>query len=80
MALTVGLTVQWKLNILAGTTGQNRSILQCLNTLNAANDASEQDAWNRWAGTTGLRKQDAANVKANTVAQQLRIQDAVNRI
>lgn len=78
MALTVGLTIQWKLNILAGTPGENRSILQCLNTLNGADDASEQDAWNRWAGTTGLRKQDAANVKASTVG--LRIQDCVNLI
>lgn len=80
MAVTTGLTVQWKLNILASTPGQNRSILQCLNTLNAANDASEQDAWNRWAGTTGLRKQDAANVKANTVSQKLRIKDCINLI
>ena len=78
MALTIGLTIQWKMNILASTPGQNRSVLDCLNTLNSANDDSEQIAWNRWAGTTGLRIQDAANVKASRVG--LRIQDCVNLI
>ncbi len=78
MATTTGLTIQWKMNILASTPSQNRSVLDCLNTLNTASDASEQIAWNRWAGTTGLRIQDAANVKASRTG--LRIQDCVNLI
>lgn len=73
---TVGLRIQDKMNILAGTTG--RSVIDCLNIINSASDTSEQDAFNRWAGTTGLRKQDAANVKAGTTG--LRIQDCVNLI
>ena len=78
MALTVGLRIQDKLNILAGTTGlREAEALRVLNTRTAFTD-NTQEGWNRYAGTTGLRSQDAANVKAGTVG--LRIQDCVNKI
>lgn len=76
MAVTNGLRIQQKLNILAGKT--DHSVLQCLNILNSASDLTEQAAFNRWAGTSGLRKQDAMNVKAGTTNRS--IQDCVNLI
>lgn len=78
MSVTIGLRIQDKLNILAGTTGlRNAEALRVLNTRTAFTD-DEQEGWNRYAGTTGLRIQDAANVKAGTVG--LRVQDCVNKI
>jgi hypothetical protein len=78
MALTIGLRIQDKLNLLAGTTGlRNAEALRVLNARTAFTD-DEQEGWNRWAGTTGLRIQDAANVKASTTG--LRVQDCVNLI
>lgn len=78
MAVTIGLRIQDKLNILAGTTGlRNAEALRVLNTRTAFSD-DEREGWNRYAGTTGLRIQDAANVKAGTVG--LRVQDCVNKI
>lgn len=76
MAVTNGLRIQDKLNILASTT--SRPVLDCLNILNSASDQSEQVAFNRWASTTGLRKQDALNVKAGT--SQRSSQDCINLI
>lgn len=78
MALTVGRTIQDKLNILAGTTGlRNAEALRVINTRTAFTD-DEQEGWNRYASRTGLRIQDAANVKAGTTG--LRVQDCVNLI
>lgn len=78
MALTVGRTIQDKLNILAGTTGlRNAEALRVINTRTAFTD-DEQEGWNRYAARTGLRIQDAANVKAGTTG--LRVQDCVNLI
>lgn len=78
MAVTIGRTIQDKLNILAGTTGlRNAEALRVLNARTAFTDG-EQEGWNRYAGTTGLRIQDAANVKAGTVGR--RVQDCVNLI
>ena len=78
MAVTIGITIQDKLNILAGTTGlRNAEALRVLNSRTTSTDG-EQEGWNRYAGTTGLRIQDAANVKAGTVG--LRVQDCVNKI
>lgn len=78
MALTVGLTIQDKLNILASTTGlREAEALRVLN-LRTAFDDTKQEGWNRYAGTTGLRIQDAANIKAGTTG--LRVQDCVNLI
>ncbi len=78
MAVTIGLRIQDKLNILAGTTSlRNAEALRVLNARTAFPD-TETEGWNRYAGTTGQRTQDAANVKAGTVG--LRIQDCVNLI
>lgn len=78
MAVTNGLRIQDKLNILAGTTDlREAEALRVINARTAFTDGA-QEGWNRWAGTTGLRTQDAANVKAGTVG--LRIQDCVNLI
>lgn len=64
MAVTTGLRIQDKLNILAGTTGlSNAAALRVINSRTAFTD-SEQEGWNRYAGTTGLSIQAAANVKA----------------
>jgi hypothetical protein len=64
MAVTVGLRIQDKLNILAGTTGlSNAAALRVLNARTAFPD-DEMEGWNRYAGTTGLSIQGAANVKA----------------
>ena len=78
MAVTVGLTVQQKLNILAGAAETNLDETKCLQILAASTLSSKQDLWNVYAGTSGLRKQDAANVKAGTTG--LRIQDAINLV
>lgn len=78
MALTVGRTIQDKLNILAGTTGlRNAEALRVINTRTAFTD-DEQEGWNRYASRTGLRIQDAANVKAGTTNRL--VQDCVNLI
>jgi hypothetical protein len=80
---TVGLRIQEKLNILAGNSNYamgmltNAQALAVINGRTAFQD-SEQEGWNRYAGTTGLRIQDAANVKAGTAG--LRVQDCVNLI
>lgn len=80
MALTVGLRIQEKLNILAGTTAYNLRNAEALRVLNTrtAFDDDELEGWNRYAGTTGRTIQDAANVKASTTG--LRVQDCVNLI
>lgn len=65
-----------KLNELAGVSDQ--TVLTCLNLLSSTESTNEQDAWNAWAGTTGLRKQDCANIIAGTTG--LRIQDALESI
>ncbi len=78
MAVTVGLRIQDKLNILAGTSGlRSAEALRVLNSRTAFSD-DEREGWNRYAGTTGRTIQDAANIKAGTVG--LRVQDCVNRI
>lgn len=83
MALTVGLPIQIKLNILAGNSTfsqgmyTNAQALRVINSRTAFND-TEQEGWNIYAGTTGLRIQDAANIKAGTT--RLLVQDCVNLI
>lgn len=83
MALTVGLRIQDKLNILAGNSTYamgvltNAQALQVINLRTAFQD-DEREGWNRYAGTTGRNVQDAANIKAGTTG--LRVQDCVNLI
>jgi hypothetical protein len=69
-------SIQDSLNRIAGTTGlRNAEALRVINGRETSSD-TEQDGWNFWAATKGLRIQDAANTKANTTG--LRVQDCVN--
>jgi hypothetical protein len=83
MAVTIGLRIQDKLNILAGNPTYasglytNQQALRVINSRTAFPD-DEKEGWNRYAGTTDRTIQDAANIKAGTTG--LRVQDCVNLI
>ena len=72
------MSLQDELNRIAGTT--NRTKKDCLNILAGKADLSldSTTAANVWAGTTGLRLQDAINAEAGTTG--LRKQDAAKLI
>lgn len=84
MAVTSGLRIQEKLNILASNPApyalgflNNQHALRVINGRTAFSD-DEREGWNRYAATVGKTIQDAANAKAGTTGQ--RVQDCVNLI